>query len=171
MLARQLNMKSGTVLLQYEGLNPSGSFKDNGMSAAFTHARMVGAKKLRAHRRAIRVLRWAMFASLAEMQEWFSSAPGKFPWGKLSQALDYGAKTLQIKGDFDACLRRIRQIATDPKMGHLPDELGKPVRLEGQKIDHVFESLRRYDWQPPDWVIVPGETLAIALPSARHSWR
>ena len=107
-------MKPGHLLLQYEGLNPSGSFKDNGMTAAFTHARMVGAKKVACASTGNTSASLALFASLAEMQGIVFIGTGKISFGKLSQALDYGALTLQIQGDFDACLRRVRQIAVDP---------------------------------------------------------
>ena len=113
LLARQLGMKPGNLLLQYEGLNPSGSFKDNGMTAAFTHARMVGAKRVACASTGNTSASLALFASLAEMQGVVFIGSGKISVGKLSQALDYGALTLQIQGDFDDCLRRIRQIAVD----------------------------------------------------------
>src|SRR5688572_16122810 len=158
LLARQMNMKPGTVLLQYEGLNPSGSFKDNGMSAAFTHARMVGAKRVACASTGNTSASLAMFASLAQMQGVVFIGSGKISFGKLSQALDYGALTLQIKGDFDACLRRIRQIAADPKNGIYLMNSVNPFRLEGQK-SIMYRVLEALDWQPPDWVVVPGGNL------------
>jgi len=151
-------MKPGTVLLQYEGLNPSGSFKDNGMAAAFTHARMVGAKRVACASTGNTSASLAMFASLAEMQGVVFIGSGKISFGKLSQALDYGALTLQIKGDFDACLRRIRQVATDPRNGIYLMNSVNPFRLEGQK-SIMYRVLEALDWQPPDWVIVPGGNL------------
>src|SRR5205814_7336410 len=113
LLARQMGMKQGNLLLQYEGLNPSGSFKDNGMTAAFTHARMVGAKRVACASTGNTSASLAMFASLAEMRGVVFIGSGKIALGKLSQALDYGALTLQIEGDFDACLHRLRQITQD----------------------------------------------------------
>ena len=65
LLAQQLGMKPGKLLLQYEGLNPSGSFKDNGMTAAFTHATMVGAKKVACASTGNTSASLAMFAQLA----------------------------------------------------------------------------------------------------------
>lgn len=158
LLARELKMKSGTVLLQYEGLNPSGSFKDNGMAAAFTHAKMVGARRVACASTGNTSASLAMFASLAEMQGVVFIGSGKISFGKLSQALDYGALTLQIKGDFDACLRRIRQVATDPKNGIYLMNSVNPFRLEGQK-SIMYRVLEALDWQPPNWVIVPGGNL------------
>jgi threonine synthase len=158
LLAKQMNMKPGKLLLQYEGLNPSGSFKDNGMTAAFTHARMVGAKKVACASTGNTSASLAMFASLAQMQGIVFIGSGKISFGKLSQALDYGALTLQIQGDFDDCLRRIRQIAIDPRMGVYLMNSVNPFRLEGQK-SIMLRILEALDWQPPDWIIVPGGNL------------
>src|SRR4051812_8295376 len=159
LLAREMGMKPGRLMLQYEGLNPSGSFKDNGMTAAFTHARMVGAKKVACASTGNTSASLAMFASLAEMDGVVFIGSGKISFGKLSQALDYGALTLQIQGDFDACLRRIRQIAVDvPKMGIYLMNSVNPFRLEGQK-SIMYRILEARDWESPDWIIVPGGNL------------
>jgi threonine synthase len=158
LLAREMGMKKGNLLLQYEGLNPSGSFKDNGMTAAFTHARMVGAKKVACASTGNTSASLAMFASLAEVQGIVFIGSGKISLGKLSQALDYGALTLQIQGDFDACLRRIQQIAIDPKMGVYLMNSVNPFRLEGQK-SIMLRILEARNWEPPDWIIVPGGNL------------
>src|SRR5438067_1712074 len=159
LLARQMGMKQGNLLLQYEGLNPSGSFKDNGMTAAFTHARMVGAKRVACASTGNTSASLAMFASLAEMQGVVFIGSGRISVGKLSQALDYGALTLQIQGDFDDCLRRVRQIAVDePQVGIYLMNSVNPFRLEGQK-SIMYRVLEARDWQPPDWVIVPGGNL------------
>jgi len=159
LLARQMNMRPGKLSLQYEGLNPSGSFKDNGMTAAFTHARMVGAKRVACASIGNTSASLAMFASLTEMQGIVFIGSGKISFGKLSQALDYGALTLQIQGDFDACLRRIKQIAVDvPKMGIYLMNSVNPFRLEGQK-SIMLRVLEARDWQPPDWIVVPGGNL------------
>jgi threonine synthase len=159
LLAKQMKMRPGNLMLQYEGLNPSGSFKDNGMTAAFTHARIVGAKKVACASTGNTSASLAMFASLAEMQGIVFIGSGKISFGKLSQALDYGALTLQINGDFDDCLRRIRQIAVDvPQLGIYLMNSVNPFRLEGQK-SIMYRILEARDWEPPDWVIVPGGNL------------
>jgi len=77
----------------------------------------------------------------------------------LSQALDFCALTLLIEGDFDACLRRIRQIAVDhPALGIYLMNSVNPFRLEGQK-SIMLRILEALDWQSPDWFIVPGGNL------------
>jgi len=159
LLGRELGLRSGNLMLQYEGLNPSGSFKDNGMTAAFTHARMVGAKKVACASTGNTSASLALFAALSEMKAVVFIGSGKISFGKLSQALDYGALTLQITGDFDDCLRRVRQIAVDvPEMGVYLMNSVNPFRLEGQK-SIMYRILEARDWEPPDWVIVPGGNL------------
>ncbi len=159
LLARQLKMKPGRLLLQYEGLNPSGSFKDNGMTAAFTHAKMVGAKKVACASTGNTSASLAMFASLSEMDGIVFIGSGRISFGKLSQALDYGALTLQVQGDFDDCLRRVRQIAVEvPQLGVYLMNSVNPFRLEGQK-SIMYRILEARGWEPPDWIIVPGGNL------------
>jgi threonine synthase len=159
LLGKQLGMKPGKLFLQYEGLNPSGSFKDNGMTAAFTHARIVGAKKVACASTGNTSASLALFAALAEIEGIVFIGSGKISFGKLSQALDYGAKTLQIQGDFDACLRRVRQIAVGvPEIGIYLMNSVNPFRLEGQK-SIMYRILEARGWEPPDWVIVPGGNL------------
>ncbi len=95
---------------------------------------------------------------------------GKVAYGKLSQALDYGAKTLQVAGDFDACLARVREIAEQrPEAGVYLMNSVNPFRLEGQKTI-MYRVLEGLDWEPPDWIIVPGGTWATARRSARRTW-
>lgn len=155
-LGQHVGMKPGRLQLQYEGLNPSGSFKDNGMTAAFTHARIVGAHKVACASTGNTSASLAMFASMSGMQGVVFIGSGKISFGKLSQALDYGAMTLQIKGDFDACLKRVRQIATGvPKCGIYLMNSVNPFRLEGQK-SIMYRILEARNWSPPDWIIVPG---------------
>lgn len=159
LLARQMNMSAGKLSLQYEGLNPSGSFKDNGMTAAFTHAKMVGATRVACASTGNTSASLAMYAGLNEMTGIVFIGSGKISFGKLSQALDYGALTLQIEGDFDACLRRVKQIAVDvPRLGIYLMNSVNPFRLEGQK-SIMYRILEARDWNPPDWVIVPGGNL------------
>lgn len=159
LLAEAIGLKAGNLHLQYEGLNPSGSFKDNGMTAAFTHAKMVGAKRVACASTGNTSASLAMFASLSGMTGIVFIGSGKIAYGKLSQALDYGARTLQIQGDFDACLRRVRQIATERlDLGIYLMNSVNPFRLEGQKTI-MYRVLEALDWQIPDWIVVPGGNL------------
>ncbi|HOB73640.1 MAG TPA: threonine synthase [Phycisphaerae bacterium] len=157
-LAREIGMKPGRLFLQYEGLNPSGSFKDNGMTAAFTLARMLGRKRVACASTGNTSASLAMFAHKTDppMQGIVFIGSGKIAYGKLSQALDYGALTLQIEGDFDACLRRVRQVSD--RLGIYLMNSVNPYRLEGQKAI-MYRVLEAMNWQVPDWIIVPGGNL------------
>ena len=158
-LAKQIGIKPGKLHLQYEGLNPTGSFKDNGMTAAFTHARMVGATTVACASTGNTSASLAMFADMSGLKGIVFVGSGKIAYGKLSQALDYGAHTLQIMGDFDACMRRVRQVARDlPELGVYLMNSMNPFRLEGQKAI-MYRVLEARDWHVPDWIVVPGGNL------------
>ncbi len=158
LLAREVGLKPGRLFLQYEGLNPSGSFKDNGMTAAFTLARMLGRKRVACASTGNTSASLAMYAHKADppMQGIVFIGSGKIAYGKLSQALDYGALTLQIEGDFDACMRRVREV-TDRLGLYLMNSMN-PFRLEGQKAI-MYRVLEALNWEVPDWIIVPGGNL------------
>lgn len=161
LLGSQLGFTSGAgrLHLQYEGLNPSGSFKDNGMTAAFTHARMVGAKVCACASTGNTSASMAVYAAQTGMKAVVFIGDGKIAYGKLAQALDYGALTLQVAGDFDACLARVRHIAENvPEAGVYLMNSVNPFRLEGQK-SVMYRVMEGLDWKVPDWVIVPGGNL------------
>ncbi len=156
-LAALVGMDAGSLHLQYEGLNPSGSFKDNGMTAASTHARMVGAKMTACASTGNTSASLAIYAGVSGLfQCVVFVGSGKIAYGKLSQALDYGAKTLQIKGDFDDALARVREVCADHPI-YLCNSVN-PFRLEGQK-SIMFRVLEGLGWEIPDWIIVPGGNL------------
>ena len=154
--AEYAGCEPSSVYLQYEGLNPSGSFKDNGMAAAFSHARMVGAEHVACASTGNTSASVALYAHACGMKCTVFIGSGKIAYGKLSQALDYGAQTLQIIGDFDDCMRRVQQVCSELKL-YLMNSLN-PFRLEGQKTI-MFRVLEALGWESPDWVIVPGGNL------------
>ena len=157
LLARQCDMKAGHLFLQYEGMNPSGSFKDNGMTAASTHARMVGAKMTACASTGNTSASLAIYAGVTgHFQCIVFVGSGKIAFGKLSQALDYGAKTIQIRGDFDDALARVRDICAKHPI-YLCNSVN-PFRLEGQKTI-MLRVLEGLGWQIPDWIVVPGGNL------------
>jgi threonine synthase len=156
-VGRYVGMKSGRLFLQYEGLNPSGSFKDNGMTAAFTHARTVGSRRAACASTGNTSASLALFCSATGlMRAIIFIGSGKISYGKLAQALDHGALTLQIAGDFDDAMERVRQVAR--RLGIYLVNSINPFRLEGQKtiMYRVLEALR---WEVPDWIVVPGGNL------------
>ncbi len=156
-VATYAGLNPGRLFLQYEGMNPSGSFKDNGMSAAFTHARMTGATRAACASTGNTSASLAIYcAAMQSMRGIIFIGSGKISYGKLSQALEHGALTLQINGDFDDALRRVREVSQ--QLGIYLVNSVNPFRLEGQKsiMYRVLEALR---WEVPDWVVVPGGNL------------
>jgi len=152
-----VGLKSGRLHLEYEGLNPSGSFKDNGMSAAFTHARMTGASRAACASTGNTSASLAMYSAVTRlMKAVIFIGSGKISYGKLSQALDYGALTVQIEGDFDDAMARVQEVSRD--LGIYLVNSVNPFRLEGQKTI-MFRVLEALDWEPPDWIVVPGGNL------------
>jgi threonine synthase len=156
-VAGYVGVNPGRLFLQYEGLNPSGSFKDNGMTAAFSHARMVGASRAACASTGNTSSSLAMYcAATGLMKGVVFVGSGKIAYGKLAQALDHGVLTLQVAGDFDDAMRLVREVA--PTLGiYLVNSLN-PFRLEGQKtiMLRVLEALA---WEVPDWIVVPGGNL------------
>jgi threonine synthase len=156
-VAKYVNVKPGRLFLQYEGMNPSGSFKDNGMSAAFTHARMTGALRAACASTGNTSASLAMYCAMTRlMKAVIFIGSGKISFGKLSQALDYGALTVQITGDFDDAMVRVREVCSDLGI-YLVNSIN-PFRLEGQK-SIMFRVLEALAWDPPDWIVVPGGNL------------
>ncbi len=156
-VAQYVGMKPGNLFLQYEGMNPSGSFKDNGMTAAFTHARMVGVKRAACASTGNTSASLAVFCSATGlMKAIIFIGSGKIAYGKLAQALDHGALTVQIAGDFDDALVRVRQVSQ--QLGIYLVNSINPFRLEGQKTI-MFRVLEALHWEPPDWIVVPGGNL------------
>ncbi len=156
-LAKIVGMDHGRLFLQYEGLNPSGSFKDNGMTAASTHARIVGAKMTACASTGNTSASLAIYAGVSGLFKCVVFVgSGKIAYGKLSQALDYGATTLQIRGDFDDALARVREVCAEHPI-YLCNSVN-PFRLEGQKTI-MFRVLEGLGWEVPDWIVVPGGNL------------
>lgn len=156
-VAQYVGMQPGKLFLQYEGLNPSGSFKDNGMTAAVTHANMVGAKYAACASTGNTSASLAIFASSTQLfRVVVFIGSGKISYGKLSQALDYGSKTLQLLGDFDDAMHQVQAVCKQEKI-YLCNSVN-PFRLEGQKtiIYRILEGMR---WEVPDWIVVPGGNL------------
>jgi threonine synthase len=156
-VAAYVGLNESNLYLQYEGMNPSGSFKDNGMSAAFTHARATGARRAACASTGNTSASLALYCCVTRlMRAIIFIGSGKISYGKLSQALDYGALTIQIAGDFDDAMARVQEVSRD--LGIYLVNSVNPFRLEGQKtvMLRVLEALR---WEVPDWIVVPGGNL------------
>ncbi|RMF38110.1 MAG: threonine synthase [Planctomycetota bacterium] len=156
-VAQYVGVRAGRLYLQYEGMNPSGSFKDNGMCAAFTHARMTGASRAACASTGNTSASLAMYSAVTRlMKAVIFIGSGKIAYGKLSQALEFGALTVQIAGDFDDAMVRVREVSKDLGI-YLVNSIN-PFRLEGQKTI-MFRVLEALGWEVPDWIVVPGGNL------------
>jgi threonine synthase len=155
-VAKYVDMKPGCLYLQYEGLNPSGSFKDNGMTAAFSHAKMIRANSCVCASTGNTSASMALYAHSCGLKATVFIGSGRIAFGKLSQSMEYGAQTIQINGDFDDCMRQVQGVCT--RLGlYLLNSLN-PFRLEGQKTI-MYRIIEGLNWEVPDWIIVPGGNL------------
>lgn len=147
---------SENLFLKHEGENPTGSFKDRGMTVGVTQARLMKAQAVACASTGNTSASLAAYAALAGIPALIFIPAGKIAAGKLAQALAYGAHTLQIQGDFDDAMSLVRQVCNE--MGvYLLNSLN-PFRLEGQK-SIVLEILQGFGWQPPDWIVLPAGNL------------
>lgn len=144
------------LFAKHQGLNPTGSFKDAGMTVAATFARLAGFHWVACASTGNTSASMAAYAARGGMRSLVLVPDGKISWSKLSQALDYGAVTCQLRTDFDGCLRLLQQLVLRAPVYQLNSI--NPFRLEGQKT-LALELLEQLDWQPPDHIIVPGGNL------------
>jgi len=141
---------------KHQGMNPTGSFKDTGMTAALSVARERGFEWVACASTGNTSASMAAYAARAGMRSLVLIPDGKIAWGKLSQAMDYGAVTCQLKTDFDGCLRLLTKIVNEAPI-YLLNSVN-PYRLEGQKTP-AFEIAEAFEWNVPDHLIVPGGNL------------
>jgi threonine synthase len=144
------------LFAKHQGLNPTGSFKDAGMTVAATFAHLAGFGWVACASTGNTSASMAAYAARGGMRSLVLVPDGKISWSKLSQALDYGAVTCQLRTDFDGCLRLLQELVLRAPVYQLNSI--NPFRLEGQKT-LAFELLEQLDWQPPDHIIVPGGNL------------
>ncbi|MGH9504523.1 MAG: threonine synthase [Terriglobales bacterium] len=144
------------LFAKHQGMNPTGSFKDTGMTAAASFARQGGFRWVACASTGNTSASMAAYAARAGMRSLVLIPQGQITWGKLSQALDYGAVTCQLKTDFDGCMRVLDEVVQRMPV-YLLNSVN-PYRLEGQKTAAI-ELMERLDWQPPDHIIVPGGNL------------
>ena len=144
------------LAVKHQGMNPTGSFKDNGMTAGVTQARALGATTVACASTGNTSASMAAYAARARMRAAVFIPDGQIALGKLSQALDYGALTLQIDGDFDVALALVRQL-TDTDPVYLLNSVN-PFRIEGQKTI-AAELCEQRGWRVPDRIVVPGGNL------------
>jgi threonine synthase len=144
------------LAFKHEGENPTGSFKDRGMTAGITIAKKLGMNRVACASTGNTSASMASYAAIAGMKAYVFIPEGKVAFGKLSQALAYGAVTIQISGGFDDAMRLVQQ-ACDARGVYLLNSIN-PFRIEGQKAI-AFELLQDLGWSVPDWIVVPGGNL------------
>jgi threonine synthase len=147
------------LALKHEGENPTGSFKDRGMTVAVTQALRSGARAVACASTGNTSASMAAYAAQAGLLALVFVPAGKVSAGKLAQAVAYGAHTLLVRGDFDRCLRLVRE-ATESLPITLLNSVN-PWRIEGQKTI-VLEMLQQLAWDPPDWIVFPAGNLGNA---------
>lgn len=145
-----------SINLKLEGANPTGSFKDRGMTVAVTQARRLAAPAVACASTGNTSASLAAYAALAGLPALVLVPNGQVSLGKLAQTIAYGARTLLVRGDFDDCLRLARAAAD--KLGVYLANSINPYRISGQKTI-VLEMLQQLDWRVPDWIVFPAGNL------------
>ncbi len=150
------DMGHDNLFLQPEGYNPSGSFKDNGMSTAVTHAKMLKVEKIICASTGNTSASAAMYSANENMNCDVYIPKGEIAPGKLGQAFQFGAQVIQVQGNFDDALRTSLKKAAESG-GYTVNSVN-PFRIEGQKTI-VYRVMEHLDWNPPDWIVYPGGAL------------
>jgi len=144
------------LLLKHEGYNPTGSFKDRGMTVGVTQALRLGASAVACASTGNTAASMAAYAAQAGLPALVLVPAGQVASGKIAQSLAYGARTLLVRGDFDDCLRLAEQASRELGV-YLLNSIN-PYRIEGQKTI-VLELFQQLGWSPPDWIAVPAGNL------------
>src|SRR6266700_6875585 len=147
----------GQLFAKHQGMNPTGSFKDTGMTVAASFARQAAYRWVACASTGNTSASMAAYAARGGLHSLVLIPDGKISWSKLSQSLDYGAITCQLKADFDGCVRVLNEVVERMPV-YLLNSVN-PYRVEGQKTA-AFELLEQLGWEPPDHIIAPGGNLA-----------
>ena len=139
--------------LKHQGCNPTGSFKDTGMTTAVTQAVLLGAKTVVCASTGNTAASLAAYAARAGLQCAIVVPRGQVTAAKLMQSMDYGALVCEIESNFDGAMKLIQELSTDAAF-YLANSIN-PFRIEGQKTV-AFELMQQCAWRVPDHVVVPG---------------
>lgn len=145
-----------SLAFKHQGYNPTGSFKDNGMTCGASQAQRLGMKRVACVSTGNTSASMAAYAAAAGLQPIILIPHGNISYGKLAQALEYGAMTLQVEANFDQILALVRVLAE--RLGIYLLNSINPFRIEGQK-SIMIELMDQRDWKVPDWVVLPGGNL------------
>jgi threonine synthase len=155
------------VLFKHEGENPTGSFKDRGMTVAVTQAKRLGQKTVACASTGNTSASLAAYGAQAGLKTLVFLPEGKIAPSKLAQAIAYGAETRMIAGDFDAAMAKVLEASKDEGL-YLVNSIN-PFRLEGQKTI-MWELFEQMDWKVPDWIVVPGGNLGNTSAFGKAIW-
>ena len=164
-LSRHAGLPHLTV--KHQGMNPTASFKDNGMTTAITQAKRLGARAVLCASTGNTSASMAAYAARAEMKAVVLIPRGQIALGKLAQAIDYGATVAQVDGDFDAAMALVRQLAEEGT-AYLLNSIN-PFRIEGQKTIAI-ELMEQRGWRPPDRIFLPGGNLGNCSAFGKALW-
>jgi threonine synthase len=145
-----------SLRFKHQGMNPTGSFKDNGMTTGVTQAVQIGASAVACASTGNTSASMAAYAARAGMRAVVFIPAGEIAWGKLSQAIEYGATVVELEGNFDDAMRVVREVAAETDL-YLLNSIN-PFRLEGQKTI-IIEMIEQCLWRAPDWIVLPGGNL------------
>lgn len=144
------------LYLKHEGANPTGSFKDRGMTVGMSVARALGARAVACASTGNTSASLAAYAAQADLPAFVFLPQGKVAGGKLAQSVAYGARTVEVAGDFDDAMRQVEAVA-DSLGVYLLNSIN-PYRLAGQRAIG-YELLHQLAWQAPDWIALPAGNL------------
>jgi threonine synthase len=144
------------LVFKHQGFNPTGSFKDNGMTCGVSQAVRLGRHRVACVSTGNTSASMAAYASAAGLEPLIFIPHGNISYGKLAQALEYGARTFQVEANFDQILALVRVLAE--RLGIYLLNSINPFRIEGQKTI-IVEMLDQRDWSVPDWIVLPGGNL------------
>ena len=145
-----------SLQLKHQGLNPTGSFKDTGMTVAITQAKTLRSTLAVCASTGNTAASLAAYAARANIPCAILVPAGQVSMAKLAQALDYGARVLEVEGNFDTCMQLMLELA-DEETIYLVNSIN-PFRIEGQKTVAI-ELTEQLGWKVPDHVFVPGGNL------------
>jgi threonine synthase len=144
------------LAVKHQGMNPTGSFKDNGMTTAVTQAKLLGAQTVLCASTGNTSASMAAYAARAAMRAVVLIPEGQIARGKLAQAIDYGATVVQIRGNFDHAMQLVQDLSREGG-AYLLNSVN-PFRIEGQK-SIVIELMEQRGWRPPDRIVLPAGNL------------
>jgi len=144
------------LTFKHQGFNPTGSFKDNGMTCGVAQALRLKRQRVACVSTGNTSASMAAYASAAGLAGIIFLPHGNIAFGKLAQALEYGARTFQVEANFDQILALVRELAE--RLGIYLLNSINPFRIEGQKTI-MLELMEQRDWRVPDWVVLPGGNL------------